>query len=117
MDTKDEKDKVIIEIEESKLLLLMDENESYKKDVDDLLKVAKGICGVLGLTDEKGNVKKSFLDNTESPMPSILKAILSTATLMGQAQLPIIGKKAEAEIAQKFDFIKYLTPILEKHKQ
>lgn len=115
METKDEKGKMIT-IEESKLIALMDENEDYKKDVEDLLKVAKGICNVLGLTDENGNVKKSFLDNTESPMPSILKAVMSTGTLMAQASMPIIGKKAEKEIALKFEFIKYLTPILEKHK-
>lgn len=95
---------------------LLKQNEEYKQEVKELLLVAYGICNVLGLTDENGKIKQSYLNNEESPMPSVLKAILSTASLMGQANVPILGRKAEAEIAQKFAFIKHLTPIIEKYQ-
>lgn len=108
-------DKKTITIPEEQLIQLLNQNDEYKKEVEDLLKVAKGICEVLGLTDEAGNVKPEFLDGTESPMPSVLKAIMGTVASMTAARFG--GKKAEAEIGKKFDFIKYLVPIINKYQK
>lgn len=96
---------------------LLTQNEEYKKEVDNLLIVAYGICGVLGLVDESGKIKPSYLNNEESPMPAVLKAVVSTATLMAQAGVPVLGRKAEAEIAKKFEFIKHLVPIINKYQK
>lgn len=105
-----------ISVPRTQLESLLKQNEEYKHEVKELLLVAYGICNVLGLMDGNGQIKQSYLRNEESPMPAVLKAILSTASLMGQANVPILGKKAEAEIAQKFAFIKHLTPIIEKYQ-
>jgi hypothetical protein len=104
-------------IDKSQLEYLLTEIEAYKKESEDLRKVAYGVCAILGLTDENNQVKTEFLTGTESVMPSVLKAILNTASLLGQAQVPVLGKKAEAEIAKKFEFIKYLIPIIEKYQK
>lgn len=104
---------LISHTEKKRLDELLKENEA---DVAELKNVVVSILQLLGIWDEKTNaVKASIKSGDESYLPSILKGLGDVIALAGQAQIPIIGKKAEARLVEKFHFLKNLIPIIEKH--
>lgn len=104
---------LITEAEKNRIQAVLDEN---KADVDELRNVVVSILKLLGIWDEKTNsVKNSIKTGQESYLPSILKGLGDVTMLAGQAQIPVIGKKAEAKLLEKFHFLKNLIPIIEKH--
>lgn len=96
-----------------RLLALLQEN---KADIHELKNVVVSILRLLGIWDDKTNsIKESIKTGEEGYFGNILKGLGDVISLLTRAQVPIIGKKAEAELMQKFAFLKTLVPIIEKH--
>jgi hypothetical protein len=112
--TIDGKDYYLVENEQLKRLI--DDLKEGKKDINELKNCIMSLLGVLGLLNEAGtNIKESIKTGEESYFKHILKALGETMALLGQAQIPVIGKKAEAKLLEKFHFVKTIIPTIEKY--
>lgn len=108
------KEYYLIEAEQLKNLLY--EVKEGKKDIGEMKNCIMALLAVLGLLDESGTqIKESIKSGEEGYFKHILKALGETMALLGQAQIPVIGKKAEAKLLEKFHFVKTIIPIIEKH--
>lgn len=104
---------IISATEKKRLDDLLKENAA---DVAELRNVVISILKLLGIWDDKTNaVKAAIKSGEESYLPNILKGLGEVTMLAGQAQIPVIGKKAEQKLVEKFHFLKNLIPIIEKH--
>ncbi len=84
------------------------------QDVKDLKEVVMGVMGVLGLAENGKPIPELFEEEPEIIGPCI-KGITSVSQLMMTSKMPVIGKKAEKELAEKFHFIKLIPPILKRY--
>lgn len=110
-------------VKTAKLHDLIGQTKEMKADIGTLIEVVQGVVSVLGLTDPAtGKIKPEYLRKDpvtgkveENPMPAILKALGSFMSLSTQASIPVLGKRAEREMNEKFAFIDKLLPALEKY--
>lgn len=103
-----------ITIEKHQLDELLKQNELAKSEIKQMYDATIKILDLLGLS-ENGLIKKQCFNGEENAMPHILKGAGSIMTLLTQSQIPIIGKKAEAKLAKKFNFFEPLIPVFEKY--
>lgn len=90
--------------------------KEFKGDVDELKKVIISILTILGIWDEKTNAIKATLKSGEDGyIPTILKGVGDIMALAAQSQVPLIGKKAEKKLHEKFSFLENFIPLMEKH--
>lgn len=99
--------------------LLLQESKGFhenQKDIHACMNVIKGVLNVFGLLDEKGNLKPEMSDSSKV-IPPMLKSLGDVVGLMAKSQMPILGKKAEADLAAKFHFFSEIKPLVEKYAQ
>lgn len=108
--------KTYVVIDKSQLQSLLNQIKENKADILEFKSCVLSILSLMGLLDEKTEtLKESIKTGEEGYFGPILKSLSEVISLLGQAQIPIIGKKAEAKLVQKFAFIKNILPIVEKH--
>ena len=84
-------------------------------DLEEMKKVIISVLDLLGLLDEtKTTIRAEIQSGEESYFKYILKALNSTIMLITKAQF---SKGAQAELEQKFSFIKNLLPVINKYAQ
>lgn len=109
-------DKHHLIVEKQKIENLLNKIEDYKQDITGLKNCVFDILRLLGVFDENtGTIKETIKKGEESYFNHILKSLSEVVALLGQAQIPVIGKKAEAKLLQKFHFVKTIIPLIEKH--
>lgn len=97
--------------------LLSDLNE-YKNDTIELKKCILSVLRLLGILDEKTqSIKEKIKSGEEGYTKHILGGLGDVMTLLTQSNMPIIGKKYESKLAEKFSFIKTVLPLIEKHSK
>jgi hypothetical protein len=104
-----------IMVSEDSLNELVLKAEEMKKERDLMEYGIYQICGVLGLTNaERTEIKPEVVSGDEGVFKNLMKAGTDLFLLFSKSSLPVVGKKAEAEIKQKFEFIEKLLPLLKK---
>ncbi len=91
-----------------------DSVENYKNDIFNLYNGSIKTMEVIGLA-ENGKMKPGILSGEANPLGLVLKGGSDIFTLAMQAQVPVLGKKAEAKLLDKFSFFKELIPLFEKY--
>ncbi len=92
---------------------LLSDNITYKKEIDELRYCATSIIAMFGLLDEEtGTIRQSIVDGTESYIKYVLKAL---NRMIADLAIASFSKTKEAEVAQRFAFIKTLIPIIQKY--
>lgn len=108
----------MIQVPEQELQDLLKQNKDFKADKEVLHDCIVKIMDLLGIVDPAtGKVKEEIVSGEESFIPSLLKSVGDLMSLMTQSTIPLIGKKAKVKLEEKFDFIKTLIPIIQKHGQ
>lgn len=103
-----------IEIEQEQLDTLLSRIEEQNADIKKLYDGSMKILELLGLA-ENGLAKTECFTGEENAMPNIIKGAGSLFTLLTQSQIPIMGKRAEAKLVEKFSFFATMVPIFEKY--
>ena len=88
---------------------LADRVREYDADIAELRKVIIDILKLLGIADETGKIKASIVSGEESYTKNIGKA------LMGLVPLLMGGKSSRSKLEEKFQSIKGIIPIAQKH--
>lgn len=97
---------------------LLIELKEYKHDTEELKKCILSVLGLLGILDEETqSIKAKIKTGEEGYTKHILGALGDVMTLLTQSNMPIIGKKYEAKLAEKFSFIKTVLPLIDKHSK
>ncbi len=105
----------MIEIEESKLMALLDKNDEQEREIRMLYNSSISVLELLGLA-ENGRFKSEYFgEDSENPLPSVLKEVGSLMVLCTQAAVPVLGKNAEKKLTERFSFFKDLIPVFEKY--
>lgn len=99
----------------SQLKILLDGKVDNEADIKELRDCIISVLKILGLTDETGGIKAEIRSGDEGYFGNILKALTHIVFLLGKAQIPVIGKKAEMELIDTFSFIKKVLPLIDKH--
>jgi hypothetical protein len=103
-------------VEKNQLTNLLNQNAEYKKDVVELKECIISVLRLMGLLDETTKTLKAEIKSgEESYFSPILKSLSDVVKLLTLSQLPIVGKKHEEQLVQKFSFIKQILPLIEKH--
>jgi hypothetical protein len=105
-----------VTVSKEQLDQLIAQNKELKKEVREMYDGTIKLLDTLGLV--KDNViKPEYFNGEENPLPEILKSAGSIITLATQANMPIpvLAKKAEAKLVDKFSFFKELMPIFIKY--
>lgn len=103
-----------IAIEKKLLITLYNQLENQKAEIRALYDGSIKVLSLIGLA-ENGRVKTEAFEEGGNAMPEILKGAGSIMSLVMQSQVPIIGKKAEQKLIEKFDFFKHLIPMFIKY--
>ncbi len=103
-----------IAINKESLKALLDQNESQKAEIRALYDGSIKVMELIGLA-ESGQIKSEAFEDGGNALPEILKGASSIMGLVMQAQVPVIGKKAEAKLVEKFSFFKDLIPVFVKY--
>jgi hypothetical protein len=95
---------------------LLQKSEDYRKDILLLSEVILDFVGVLGLLEkDKKTINPDVMSGEQSVFPLILKSVSTIISLMGQAQVPIMGRSAKEELEKKFSFIPKIVPLIKKY--
>lgn len=105
-----------IEVPKEQLEKLIEQNSEYEKEIKLMYEAVIGILDVLGLA-ENGKIKPEAFGENSNPLPELLKGGSKIMGLMFQSQVPVIGKKSEEELKQKFAFFGPLMPVIKKYSQ
>lgn len=100
------------------IIRLLDSLKYYKVNFELLTHCVLGLTGVFGLNVPDGTaIRPEILlpetdENRENVMPAVMKALGGLMQDIMFAEAPgEIGRKKKEQLAQKFDFFKYLEPI------
>lgn len=105
-----------LEMLQKQLIAAEAENKQLKKEIAEVINLVRRIIGVLGLLDEKTNaIKPELLSGEESPLGLLMEALSGIVALITKSKMPVIGKKYEKELEEKFAFVKDIVPIVEKY--
>jgi hypothetical protein len=119
--SKDELEKLIEKLSEREKEIIheiMNKADGYKQDIVEIYDVVCQFMDVLGLmTKDKKQILPEIASGEQKPIPVIMKSAMNLITLMGQAQVPVLGKSAEKELAEKFHFIPRIVPMIKKYAE
>ena len=108
-----------IQIEKEKLNFLLTQFEESQAEQKILKNAAIKIMSLMGLIDPETNkMKPEIASGEENFIPGMLKSLTDVVALLTKSNLPGFmggGDKAKQQLAEKFDFIKELLPIINKH--
>ena len=104
----------IVQVKKEQLDKLIEQNQQQKQEIKELYDGTIKLLDVLGLV-ENNKIKPEYFNGEQNPIPDILKSASSIMMLATQANIPGLGKKAEAKLVEKFSFFKQLIPIFEKY--
>lgn len=111
-----------IEIDKSQLAELLErnqqlqnENNSKDEDIRQLYDACMNIMEMVGVAKD-GRVKKEITEPGGNAISEVLKEAGSIITLVMKAQVPVVGKKYEEKLADKFAFFKDLMPLFQKYE-
>lgn len=108
-------EEIILELK-AKMLALIQENNEQKAEIAEIIKLIRQIIGVLGLLDETGEaIKPELVSGEESVFTLLLGSLSDIMGLITKTKMPIIGKKYEAKLEEKFAFVKDIVPIVQKY--
>lgn len=97
--------------------VIMRSNE-YKADVTEMYDVVCRFMDTLGLMAPGGkNIIPEIASGEQAPIPIIMKAAMDIISMMGQAQVPIMGASAKKRLGEKFNFIPRIVPMVKKYAQ
>lgn len=97
---------------------LMAENKAMREDLENLYDVVISMVDVLGLlTPDKKNILPEIVSKEKSVIPIIMKSVMDIITLMGQSQVPVLGKRAEKQLEEKFAFLQKVLPLIDKQHE
>jgi hypothetical protein len=100
----------------TQLETLLTENKEFKTDFINLKGCILKLLDIFGILDSKTNtIKEKIKTGEESYFKHILKALKTITILLVEAKSGF-SKRAEAELDTKFDFIKVVIPLIDKHK-
>jgi hypothetical protein len=105
----------MVEVPEEQLKALLLRIKDSEAEVTVLKKTVFSILNLLGLADDSGKVNQVLLEDESRVMPTIIKGVGGIMTLMGQSQVPIMGKASKAKLEKKFEFLKDLLPLIKKY--
>jgi len=93
-------------------------NEIAQKDLEikALYNASINIMELLGVAAE-GKIKPEMMEDGNNPLPEIMKEAGSLVSLVMKSQIPLIGKKAEAQLVEKFSFFGALLPLFQKYEK
>lgn len=104
-----------VPVPKSLLEAMVKQGEETRIETEILYNTCISIMALLGLVDSDGRVKSEVLSGEESWLPCVLKGAKDIVSLLLQMKIPGIGKKAEAELIEKFKFLKEVMPLVEKY--
>lgn len=118
--TNIEENKGVIEetitIPKHQLEALLKQNQEFKEDFKNLKGCILKLLDIFGILDpETQTIKEKIKTGEESYFKHILRALKNVTVLLIEAKSGM-SKRAETELDTKFDFVKTVIPLIEKHK-
>lgn len=99
-----------------KLETLLKQNQEFKEDFKNLKGCILKLLDIFGILDpETQSIKEKIKTGEESYFKHILRALKNVTVLLIEAKSGM-SKRAEQELDTKFDFVKTVIPLIEKHK-
>lgn len=102
----------MMQIEAKKLQSLLATKMRLEADVKTLYYGCMSILAILGIAED-GKLKPECFGPDANPLPEVIREGGHILSLAIQSQVPIIGKKAEAKLQEKFKFYNELLPVFE----
>lgn len=100
-------------VEKNQLENIIHQNIEFKKDIQELKHCIVSVIDVLGLLDKNtGTIKEKIKTGEEGYFGHIIKALKDVMLLMAEAKF---SKSGENKLMEKFDFVKRIIPLIEKH--
>jgi hypothetical protein len=120
IETTPEENKGVIEetitIPKKQLEELLKQNAEFKEDFKNLKGCILKLLDIFGILDPNTqSIKEKIKTGEESYFGHILRALKNVTVLLIEAKSGF-SKRAEAELDTKFDFVKTVIPLIEKHK-
>jgi hypothetical protein len=107
-------DKEYLLVPKENLETLLNRLQDYKGDINELRNCVISVLRVLGLLDEQTqSIKEKIKTGEEGYFKHLLSALKDVMFLLTQAKFGF--KDAERELLEKFDFVKKIIPLIEKH--
>lgn len=110
-----------IAIDRGKLKILLDNTGTLEKTIEaqraEIRALYDGsikVMEIIGLA-ENGIIKAEAFEEGGGAIPEILKGASSIIGLVMQSQVPVIGKKAEKKLIERFSFFQELIPLFIKY--
>ena len=99
-----------------KIKALEADNSELNAEIAEVIKLVREIIGVLGLLDVSGTtIKPELLSGDESVFSLLFVSLGDIMGLITKSNMPILGKKYTAKLADKFRFVEGIIPLIQKY--